>query len=328
VKGTIAAAILAAVLAGTPGAVAAQTSSNPDWDAGVSHFTQKQYRQSISDFQKVAEAHPEFANTYYYTGLAHFQLKEYGKAVVDLTRYVDLTEKGGGKTDVKARAALGRAYLFSNDFQKAVTVLTVVTQAVTDDPVNFYYLGIAYQKLNQNDKAIDAYSAALKLNPKDVPTLDQLTRLLLAKALTTQSKDDFNTAIARAEQLRLVRDDAQTATLLGSAYLGSGDFQKASVHLAKVVEATPQDGTAWFNYGLSLSRSKQFPKAETALVKASTLVTPPNAAVYIELGYVQESLKKYKEALASYQEADKLSPSPQLKESIERVQSVVGTAQK
>jgi tetratricopeptide (TPR) repeat protein len=70
-----------------------------------------------------------------------------------------------------------------------------------------------------------------------------------------------------------VRDDAQTATLLGSAYLGSGDFAKASVHLAKVVEATPEDGTAWFNYGLSLSRSKQFPKAETALVKASTLLS-------------------------------------------------------
>src|SRR4051812_48738480 len=55
VKGTIAAAILAAVLAGTPARVAAQTSSNPDWDAGVSHFTQKQYRLAISDFQKVSE---------------------------------------------------------------------------------------------------------------------------------------------------------------------------------------------------------------------------------------------------------------------------------
>jgi tetratricopeptide (TPR) repeat protein len=327
VKGMFAAAVLAAVLAGAPASVAAQSSNNPEWDAGVSHFTQKQYRQAISDFQKVSESHPDFAGTYYYTGLAHFQLKEYGKAVVDLTRYLDLSEKSGGKTDPKARGVLGRAYLFSNDLQKAVTVLTVATQTVTDDPVNFYYLGVAYQKLKQNDKAVEAYSAALKLNPKDVPTLDQLTRLLLAKALTTNSKDDFNAAIARAEQLRLVRDDAPTATLLGAAYLGSGDFQKASVHLAKVVEATPQDGSAWFNYGLSLSRSKQFPKAETALVKASTLLAT-DAAVFAELGYVQESLKKYKEALAAYQQADKLSPSPQLKESIQRVQGVAGTAQK
>jgi Flp pilus assembly protein TadD len=327
VKGMFAAAVLAAVLAGAPASVAAQSSNNPEWDAGVSHFTQKQYRQAISDFQKVSESHPDFAGTYYYTGLAHFQLKEYGKAVVDLTRYLDLSEKSGGKTDAKARGVLGRAYLFSNDLQKAVTVLTVATQTVTDDPVNFYYLGVAYQKLKQNDKAVEAYSAALKLNPKDVPTLDQLTRLLLAKALTTNSKDDFNAAIARAEQLRLVRDDAPTATLLGAAYLGSGDFQKASVHLAKVVEATPQDGSAWFNYGLSLSRSKQFPKAETALVKASTLLAT-DAAVFAELGYVQESLKKYKEALAAYQQADKLSPSPQLKESIQRVQGVAGTAQK
>jgi hypothetical protein len=37
-------------------------------------------------------------------------------------------------------------------------VLATVTQQITDDPVNFYYLGVAYQKLNQNDKAIEAYS--------------------------------------------------------------------------------------------------------------------------------------------------------------------------
>ena len=60
---------------------------------------------------------------------------------------------------------------------------------------------------------------------------------------------DFQAAITRAEQLRLVRDDADTATLLGSAYLGSGDYAKASVHLAKVVEADPNNGNGWFNYG-------------------------------------------------------------------------------
>ena len=62
-----------------------------------------------------------------------------------------------------------------------------MTQQITDDPVNFYYLGVAYQKLNQNEKAIEAYSGALKLNPKDPNTLDQVTRLLLAKAVRSAS---------------------------------------------------------------------------------------------------------------------------------------------
>ncbi|HQR38308.1 MAG TPA: tetratricopeptide repeat protein, partial [Blastocatellia bacterium] len=274
------AAVLVVVLA-TGGAAYAQ--GDADWDSGVSHFKQQQFRQAISDFQKVADAHPDFANTYYYMGLSHFRLKEYGKSIVALVRYIDLAEKNGGKADAAARAVLGRAYFLTDDNQKAVTTLTVATQTVTDDPVNFYYLGVAYQRLNQNDKALENFDRALKLNPKDPFTLDQSTRLLLSRAIASGSAADWQAAITRAEQLRLVRDDAATATLLGSAYLGAGDFQKASVHLAKVVEANPQDANGWFNYGLSLSRSKQFPQAETALIKAPTL-DPKNADPFAEPG--------------------------------------------
>lgn len=315
VKGIV---LAAALLVG--GSAAAQT-NDADWDSGVSHYKQQQYRQAISDFQKVADQHPEFANTYFYVGLSHFRLKEYGKSIVMLSRYLDLAEKSGGKADPSARAALGRAYLITDDNEKAVTMLTVATQQITDDPTNFYYLGVAQQKLGQNDKAIAAYESALKLNPKEVNTLDQLTRLLLGKALKSRDAADFQAAITRAEQLRLVRDDADTATLLGSAYLGSGDYAKAAVHLAKVVETNPNDGNGWFNYGLSLSRSKQFPKAETALVKATTLA-PANADAFAELGYVQESQKKYKEALAAYTKANEIRPNPQLQEAIDRVKSV------
>ncbi len=316
----VTATLVAVFAVGLPSA--AQT-SDPDWDSGVSHYKQQQYRQAISDFQKVADQHPDFANTFFYIGLSHFRLKEYGKSIVMLSRYLELAEKGGGKADTAARAALGRAYLITDDNAKAVTVLTVATQQITDDPTNFYYLGIAYQKLGDTPKAIAAYESALKLNPKEVNTLDQLTRLLLAKALQTHADADFQAAITRAEQLRLVRDDADSATLLGSAYLGAGDYAKASVHLAKVVETNPNDGSGWFNYGLALSRSKQFPKAETALLKATTLAAT-NADAFAELGYVQESLKKYKEALEAYSKANELRPNPQLQEAIDRVKLAVG----
>ena len=301
--------------------VPAAAQSSVEWDSAVSNYKQQKYRLAISDFQKVADSHPEFANTYYYIGLSHFRLKEYGKAIVALNRYLDLSEKGKGKVDPTARAALGRSYLLAEDYQKAATVLATVTQQITDDPVNFYYLGVAYQKLDQHDKAIEAYSGALKLSPKDANTLDQVTRLLLARAVRTKAKEDYQAAITRAEQLRLVRDDAETATLLGSAYLGMEDFAKASVHLARVVEANPKDGAGWFNYGFALARSEQFPKAETALQRATSLA-PDNANAFFMLGYVQESQKKYKEALASYERANQLNPNPQLADAIERVKGV------
>jgi tetratricopeptide (TPR) repeat protein len=315
VKSTLAAAVLAAVFALTPAAVTAQNSS---WDSGVSHFNQKQYRQAIVDFQKVSEGNPDFANTYYYLGMSHFFLKEYNKAISDLNRYVDLTEKGSKKAEPGARAALGRAYILTGDNAKAATTLAVLTQTYTDDPVNFYYLAAAYQKLKDNNRAIDALTAGLKLHPKDANMLDLLTRLLLERALASKTPADFQAAIARGEQLRLARDDAESATLLGSAYLASGDFTKASVHYARVVQAKPDDGPSWFNYGLSLSRSKQYAKAETALEKATSLL-PNNAAGWAELGFVAESLKNYAKALAAYEKANQLTPDPALQEAVDRV---------
>jgi tetratricopeptide (TPR) repeat protein len=49
---------------------------------------------------------------------------------------------------------------------------------------------------------------------------------------------------------------------------------------------------------------------------------PDNANAFAELGYVQESLKKYKEALAAYERANQLNPTPQLSEAIDRVKGV------
>lgn len=320
--GRIAAAAMAATLVFSAVPAFGQNST-PEWEAAVAAYKQQRFRQAISDFQHVVESHPEFPETYFFVGLSHFRLKEYGKSIVALTKYVNLSEKAKTKIDPGARAAIGRAYLFTDNPQKAVTALTIATQQIADDAVNFFYLGVAYQKLKETDKAIAAYSGALKINAKDTFTLDALTRLLIAKAVQTQAPADFQAAIARGEQLRLVRDDAPTAMLLGSAYLNAGEFAKASVHFGKATTATPKDPVAWFNYGLSLSRSDQFAKAEPALLKAVE-IDGNNADILTELGYVQESLKKYAEAQTAYEKAHGIRPSPQLQESIDRCKLVTG----
>lgn len=321
-KGRIAAVALTVTLASCAVPAFGQNSS-PEWSAAVAAYKQQRFRQAISDFQYVVEAHPDFPETYFFVGLSHFRLKEYGKSIVALTKYVTLSEKSKSKVDPGARAAIGRAYLFTDNPQKAVTSLTLATQQIADDAVNFYYLGVAYQKLKDTDKAVAAYSGALKINPKDTFTLDALTRLLLTKAIQSQQPADYQAAIARGEQLRVLRDDGATAMLLGSAYLNAGEFAKAAVHFAKATTATPTDAVAWFNYGLALSRSDQFAKAEPALLKSVEL-DGKNADALTELGYVQESLKKYAEAQTAYEKANVIRPSAQLQESIERCKMVTG----
>lgn len=187
--GRIAAAALAATLVFCAVPAFGQNST-PEWEAAVAAYKQQRFRQAISDFQHVVESHPEFPETYFFVGLSHFRLKEYGKSIVAFTKYVGLSEKAKTKIDPGARAAIGRAYLFTDNHQKAVTALTIATQQIPDDAVNFYYLGVAYQKLKETDKAIAAYSGALKVNAKDTFTLDALTRLLLTKAVQTGAQAD------------------------------------------------------------------------------------------------------------------------------------------
>jgi len=299
-------------------AVTPAVAQNAHWDSGKAHFDKKEYRQAIVDFQEVAAANPDFGNTYYFLGMSHYLLKEYSKAINDFVRYVTLTEKEGKKPEVRARAAMGRAYLFTQDYKNAAATLTAVTQTATDDSTNFYYLAAAHQQLKQPDKAIDALNAGLKYFPRNADMLDLSMRLMLERALASKAPADFQAAIARGEQLRLARDDADSASLLASAYLASGDFAKASVHFSRVVADKPTDGVSWFNYGLSLSRSNQHAKAEPALTKASELV-PDNPAIWAELGYVQETLKNYAKALLAYEKAYQLTPDPSIQESIDRV---------
>lgn len=318
----IAEALLGALLAAAP--VVAQN-QNPDWDSGVSHFNNKEYRQAIVDFQNVVDAKPDFANTYYYLGMAHYFLKEYGKAASDLGRYISYTEKEGRTPKTNARVALGRAYINLEDYTNAAAALAKATQTASDDPTAFYYLGWSYQNLKQTDKAVEALNAGLKLFPKDADMLSLETQILLARALVSKAPGDFQAAIARGEQLRLARDDDESATLLANAYLASGDFAKASVHYARVVAARATDGPSWYNYGLSLSRSKQFAKAETALEKAATIV-PDNAGVWTELGYVEESLGNYPKAYDAYQKAYAINPDPSVKDAVDRTKDVPAQA--
>ena len=60
-------------------------------------------------------------------------------------------------------------------------------------------------------------------------------------------------------------------------------------------------------------------------MQKATSLAPDNANAFFMLGYVQESLKKYKEALAAYERANQLAPNPQLAEAIDRVKGVATT---
>jgi tetratricopeptide (TPR) repeat protein len=309
-----------------------------DWDNAISLFNQKQYRQAAKAFHLVLKNNPEFwkawyyvgvshynlqsyedsidafkhyikgaekdekaqAAGYYYTGFSHYQLKQYDKAIPALSRYISVSEKLQEKLDPTARAALGRAYIFTEKFNEAIPVLIASNSDMKTNANNYYYIGYAHQRLGRTDQAIAALNQGLVVDPKEVDILSLLGDLYLAQS--KQNPQALKQAIGVGERLLAVRNDERTWVLLGQSYLLDKQYAKAAPLLDKYARAHTDASSAWINLGIAYSRSSQWKPAAEALEQGSKLA-PTNVGVLLELGYVYESDKLPEKALGAYQRA-------------------------
>ncbi|HMG35691.1 MAG TPA: tetratricopeptide repeat protein [Blastocatellia bacterium] len=317
-----------------------KAASAQEWDRAVSLYNQKQYRPAIREFHAVLKANPDAWQSWFYIGASHFQLqsyqdcidafgnyikssakdekgqgsghyyigmsyyqmKQYDKAIVPLKTYLSIYEKIHEKVDPVSRAALGRAYIFTEKFAEAIPVLTAAAAApeMKTNSTNFYYIGFAQQKLGRLDLAIPALNQALAVDPKDVDSLSLLADIYLKQV--KQNPAALKQAITTGEKLLQVKNDEHSWALLGQAYLMDQQWAKAAPLLEKYARAHMDSSGAWYNFGLALSRSSQWKPAADALEQAVKLA-PTNLATLLELGYVYESDKQYDKALSAYERA-------------------------
>jgi tetratricopeptide (TPR) repeat protein len=326
------------------------------WDHAISLFNQKQYRPAIREFHTVLRENPNYWQAWYYIGFSHFQLKDYedsidsfqnyikaaagqqkeqatgnyfvgfayydlqqyDKSIPPLSQYCTLMERLHEKVDPTARAALGRAYVFTNKFAEAVTALTPAAAEMKTNANNHYYIGFAQYKLGHEDLAVSALNQALGIDAKDPDSLSLLGDIYLGQSRKNPAA--AKQAIQVGERLATVRDNEHTWSLLGQAYLIDQQYAKAAVPLEKFARAHADSGPAWFNLGLALSRSEKWKPAENALEQAVKL-SPANGAAQLELGYVYEKDKQYDKALTAYQRAYEISGNRDntARDSIDRV---------
>ena len=68
---------------------------------------------------------------------------------------------------------------------------------------------------------------AVRLNPEDAAAMELMAESLMRKARKTNSTPAWVEAAEVGEKLKAIRDDQKTANLLGRAYLGARQFDKA-----------------------------------------------------------------------------------------------------
>ncbi len=353
--------------AATPAATSARPNTSPATTTPASGTTdttraytllqQKQYAEAAKEAAQVSARDPKNSEAWKIAGFAKLSLRQFAEAASDLQRALDL-QRAAKEDDAPTIDALAQAYVRSENFEKALPLLTVVTtrKGATPDPLMLYYRGFAEYKTNKFAEAETSFNAAIKADPKNSLALFYLGRIAydrksddaainalnratisdprLAEAWTyltysylrradaatgPKAEADYQGAVRASEGLLKVRSDEPTTALHAQALIRAQQYARAAAALERIAATPNAQGSTLYLLGFAHSRAKNFPKAVAALDRAAAK-SPDDVNIYRELGYAQEASKQYAKALAAYEKGLALAPTDEyFKESVERV---------
>jgi tetratricopeptide (TPR) repeat protein len=153
---------------------------------------------------------------------------------------------------------------------------------------------MSQQKL---EKAIENFSKAIEINPKDGRTYFRMGLVYMAQY-------KYPEAIKVLEKsIKLTPKFVAGYQTLGDAYRRAHQYDKAILAYKKAMELSGKPNDAMLaGMGESLRANKDYPKARKYLEEAVTK-NPDNAIAHYQLGLCYLSLEKNKEAITQLEEA-------------------------
>ena len=120
---------------------------------------------ALAFFQRTAGEHPEDAGALYYQGLILFKLGRHQKAIEPLRRSADLVPA----EDAFIKLALAQGQ--TGNLEACLATLQEAAGKLPGSAAVRAYLGTTLRSLERVEEALDAYRAALALDPEHVPAL-------------------------------------------------------------------------------------------------------------------------------------------------------------
>lgn len=195
----------------------------------------------------------------------------------------------------------GRIY-----FEKALYIKAIedYSKAISIERISTYYTsrGIAYIKLNQNDKVIEDLTIASKLDPTS------FTPWTYLGVAYTKAENYGQAIISLNKAVELFDGDAYSYYYLGLAHYYLGEWAKANDALTKAVNLNPKKSIKHLVYelrGRTLFKTGDFYGAINDL-KITTELAPNDPAPYLLKGKAELEVGLKNEALKSFNQAKKL----------------------
>lgn len=171
------------------------------------------------------------------------------------------------------------AILLSKDkkYQASIPLLEKALAANPNNASAYYYLGLAYQNLNDANKALQNYSTCLQINPNSQDALFNRGALYSNYGKYNEALTDMNNYV------KLNTQNANAYFYLGNIYFGLANFDQAIVYYQAVLRFNNSSPETHYNLGMAYINKKDKTNACNSFNEAK------------KLGHKQadEAIKKY-----------------------------------
>ena len=223
-------------------------------------------------------------------GCDYFLLEDYAAAGKWFTKAVDLDP-----TDAPARFYLGRAKFNEKHFDEAVSAFTACLKLNPKNVTAADHLGLSYQALNKTEDALRAYGTAIAADagatPHDPGPYLNLGTLLVEIGRGTEAIPHLLQAV------EMMPADPRAHRELGKAYLQLNRLEEAQIELGKAMDTPLQEARSLIEMG-KLRAAEQLTRHYLEAHKDS-------ADGHYMLGYILFKEEDPKSSLAEYTEGAK-----------------------
>jgi tetratricopeptide (TPR) repeat protein len=201
-----------------------------------------------------------------------------------------------------AQSLLAGAYQSLGRLDDSASVIRDQIKAAPQSPDAYFRLGLILRQQNKADEARLAFGKALELSPGNLPSLDQLVELRIAKK-------DFEGAMQTIQpELQKTPAPAGAHFLEGKIYAAQGEFSRAEAALIKALELDPNFSSAYELLISSYVAANQLSDAVKEL-QAFLSKNPNNPRALMTLAVIYDRMKDYPHARDTYEKV--LSTSPE-----------------
>ncbi|MFH1458461.1 MAG: tetratricopeptide repeat protein [Candidatus Omnitrophota bacterium] len=162
--------------------------------------------------------------------------------------------------------------------------------------------GVGYKNKGELDRAISDFSAAIKINPRDVQPYINRSLVYIKKGNLDQALFDSQKALRINPRL------PEVYNIIGNINMAKKEYGPAIFNYTKAINMSPYYAEAYYNRGCAYQDKKDFERALLDYAEAIK-INPYYAEPYLNRGSIYFSRGDFSRALSDYNAAIKINPN-------------------